>query len=443
MEVFLLNQREKFKEQLKKKSKFETIKSLMMTFTATVTAVVAIAVLVPSSPKATIESVKVFTSDIVYRVNVTDSDGAITNDTLKVVLENQSEYYEVLLEPGLSAGSFSNLNPNTQYTLSVRYDKGFGLEKLATETIKTMEKDGAAFLGVSIIDPNYDYYIPYQLDIYYTNQLLTYQNLVLYVALVPYYQVDDPIYEPYIINVEGTTSINLDVMNENTRVMAYLEAITATNETVILDSIEFQTPLSIYASLYVDQITPNSFGVSFYSDYSSTTDISYEIVIKQNKQTIKTVIPPTFGEGTQHNEELLMIDGLRPETLYTIELYATYQDPNTLQTVTQLLETFEETTIAKFSYTIDIVDLGDMLEVTIILDDPGHNYQMAYYTTYQPAEAYDTWLDYNESPFNMVDNEKITTLLIPKTYPLPYYIQIGLTSQTDYRYYITIRTING
>ena len=443
MEVFLLNRRMKFKEQLKKKSKFETIKTMIMSFTATVTAVVAIAVLVPSSPKATIESVKAFTHDIVYQVNVTDSDGAITNDTLKVVLENQSEYYEVLLEPGLSAGSFSNLNPNTQYTLSVRYDKGFGLEKLATETIKTNEKDGAAFLGVNIIDPNYDFYIPYQIDIYYTNQSLTYQNLVLYVALVPYYQIDDPIYEPYLIELEGTTSITLDVMNENTRVLAYLEATTQNNETVILDTIEFMTPLSIYASLYVEQITPNGFGVSFYSDYSSTTEISYEIVVKLNKQTIKTVKLPTYEEGTQHFDQLLMIDGLRPETSYTLELYATYQDPITLQTVTRLLETFEETTLPKFSYTLDIVDLGDILEVTITLDDPGHNYQISYYTVYQPSEDYDMWLDYNESPFNMIDNVKTATLIIPKTYPLPYYIEIGLTSQTDTRYYITIRTING
>ena len=47
----------------------------LMSFTATVTAVVAIAVLVPSSPKATIESVKAFSNDIVYQVNVTDQDG--------------------------------------------------------------------------------------------------------------------------------------------------------------------------------------------------------------------------------------------------------------------------------------------------------------------------------------------------------------------------------
>lgn len=443
MEVFLLNRRDKFKEQLKKKSKFETIKSMIMSFTATVTAVVAIAVLIPSSPKATIQSVKAFTNDIVYQVNVTDQDGAITNNTLKIICENQFEYYEVFLEPGLSAGSFSNLKPNTQYNISVRYDKGFGLERLAAETVKTMEKDGAAFLGVSIVDPNYDYYIPYKIDVYYTNQSLTYQNLVLYIALVPYYQVDDPIYEPYMINLEGVTSINLDVMNENTRVLAYLEATTSTNERVILDEMEFQTPLSIYASLYVDQITPNGFGVSFYSDYSSTTDILYEVIIKLNNRIIKTLVPPTVDPHTSHSDELWMIEGLSPEKTYVIELKATYQDPNTLQKVTQVLETFEETTLPKFTYKIDIKDLGDVYEVLITLDDPGHNYQVAYYTVYQPSDDYDMWLDYNEFPFNMIDNVKQTTLMIPKTYPSPYYIEIGLTSERDLRYYITIRTING
>lgn len=361
----------------------------------------------------------------------------------RLFLENQFEYYEILLEPGLSAGSFSNLNPNTQYIFSVRYDKGFGLEKLASQTIITNEIDGAAFLGVNIIDPNYDYYIPYQIDVYYTNQSLTYQNLVLYVALVPYYLVEDPIYEPYAITLEGTTSINIDVTNENTRILAYFEATTVNNEIVILDTIEFQTPMSIYASLYVDQILPTGFGVSFYSDYSSTTFITYEIIIKQNDRIIKTVIPPTFVEGTQHGDQLIMIDGLRPETLYTLELQATYQDPITLQTLTETLITTEETTLPKFSYDININDLGDMLEVTITLDDPGHNYQIAYYTISQPQNEYDMWLDYNESPFNMIDNIKTATLMIPKTYPLPYDIEIGLTSQTDTRYYITIRTING
>jgi hypothetical protein len=75
----------KFKEQLKKKSKFETFKTMIMSFTATVAAVVAVVVLVPTSPVAKIESVKAFSTDIVYQVNVTDQDGAITNDTLKVV----------------------------------------------------------------------------------------------------------------------------------------------------------------------------------------------------------------------------------------------------------------------------------------------------------------------------------------------------------------------
>lgn len=138
-----------------------------------------------------------------------------------------------------------------------------------------------------------------------------------------------------------------------------------------------------------------------------------------------------------------MIDGLRPETLYTLELQATYQDPITLQTLTETLITTEETTLPKFSYDININDLGDMLEVTITLDDPGHNYQIAYYTISQPQNEYDMWLDYSESPFNMIDNIKTATLMIPKTYPLPYDIEIGLTSQTDTRYYITIRTING
>ncbi len=223
------------------------------------------------------------------------------------------------------------------------------------------------------------------------------------------------------INLEGVTSINLDVMNENTRVLAYLEATTSTNERVILDEMEFQTPLSIYASLYVDQITPNGFGVSFYSDYSSTTDISYEVVIKLNNRIIKTLVPPTVDPHTSHSDELWMIEGLSPEKTYVIELKATYQDPNTLQKVTQVLETFEETT----------------------LPNPGHNYQVAYYTVYQPADDYDMWLDYNEFPFNMIDNVKQTTLMIPKTYPSPYYIEIGLTSERDLRYYITIRTING
>jgi hypothetical protein len=125
------NKNERFRRQ------YEIIKTWMSSFAVTAVAAVAAVTLIPSSPKATIIKAEALNNEIIYQVSVTDQDQALELETLFVVLENQMEYYEVPISLGESAGYFAELNPNTEYRLSVYGSKGFGQERLDSVVLTT------------------------------------------------------------------------------------------------------------------------------------------------------------------------------------------------------------------------------------------------------------------------------------------------------------------
>ena len=100
------------KKQNEKNSRLEIIKSWMSSFVVTVVVVVVAVVVIPKSPEASIDNLTVFSNEVAYQVSITDQDEAITKDTLKIVLENQMEYYESRLSLGLNSGIFEGLKEN-------------------------------------------------------------------------------------------------------------------------------------------------------------------------------------------------------------------------------------------------------------------------------------------------------------------------------------------
>src|SRR3989339_1920876 len=105
MEVKTVRNNQKIKLNENKKSRIQMLRSWMTSFAVTVTAAVVVIIAIPASPKAVFEQVQAFENVITYQVNVTDEEQALYPESLKVVLENQFEYYERQLDLGSSIGS--------------------------------------------------------------------------------------------------------------------------------------------------------------------------------------------------------------------------------------------------------------------------------------------------------------------------------------------------
>ena len=86
----------------------EVFKGLLQSFTMTAVVVVAAVVFIPKSPKASFDEVKAFSHEVVYSVNVTDSDMVVKEDELTLVLESQTEKYLETIPIGKSFGSFTD-----------------------------------------------------------------------------------------------------------------------------------------------------------------------------------------------------------------------------------------------------------------------------------------------------------------------------------------------
>ena len=126
-----------------------------------------------------IEDVKIFETDVVYQVLVTDEDEALDLSSLKIVLDGQLEDYTYPLSLGLNVGVFEDLRPNTGYQLQVYGNKGYGDEKLAAMRVETNDSSNGAIISYELIDA-LDFYLNYEVDILYSDPNGLYQEINLY-----------------------------------------------------------------------------------------------------------------------------------------------------------------------------------------------------------------------------------------------------------------------
>ncbi len=182
----------KIKLNQNKKSKIQMLRSWMTSFAVTVTAAVVVVMTIPNSPIATIDQVQAFESVISYQVSVTDIEQALNPGSLKVVLENQMEYYEQPLDLGSSVGSFNNLNPRTQYTMKIIGNKGFGVENLDLINVSTKPLTGGTIYGYRILDTLDTYFIDYEIDVLIFDSNLIYEEVNLYYAFIYEEQQQQP-----------------------------------------------------------------------------------------------------------------------------------------------------------------------------------------------------------------------------------------------------------
>jgi len=444
--VSCLSRLQKFKEQQNKLNRFQALKSIFTSFAMTVAVVVVAAVVVPKSPSGSIQSGEAFTNVITYTVNVVDEDSAILPDTLVIRLENQVEVYERSLELGISSGIFDNLNPNTEYTLKILANKGYGQELLDRMTLKTAERTGGAITGIVLVSEEDAWTIDYSISYFISDPFDEYQTINLRYASkypsVPEYLF----YSSFLLDESATETMIQGIYNENMEINIILEAVTWENETIVLENIVFHTPYRIYSSMGIEHVTNNSVSVYVWPEPVSDLEIEYELVLSRLGYVVDTyrVEPFIYDTEPMHQFESseITFNGLASEKEYHLELIATYNDPYTLVEIVKILAAEDFTTTPDFSYNIDVTDNVDHYLVTITVEPETAIYDFAYYNIYTYIDGFQQFYSYMSFNFETIDGKPFATFEIYKPTNPDYRIIIAIGDNEYYINFVILEIID-
>jgi len=356
-------------------------------------------------------------------VNVTDEDNSLDLDSLTVVLENQLEYYEQQITLGESSGYFDNLESNTQYRLSVYGNKGFGQERLDTETLTTREKVGGTILSIT---PTTDMHsTTYSIDVSIYDPDSKYTSVDLYYGF-SWEPAVDFTYSSIPITSNRETIDLFDVFTTYP-FHIYIEG-TTLDGVELLDEIWVTPPFELYADLYLAYYNNNE--VAFHSYGSSQVDdLEYKMNIYKDERLIKTDYFTPSSDLHSHNKWL--IENLRPDTTYLFECVAVYTNPQTLRVEEQIFYTEELTTTKDYSYTYTIEEFDTYMEVSITLQDPDDVFTYIFFEVFDTTGEFDMFIDGESYTFELDGENKVFTFSINIPIVEMYEITIGMNSSVN------------
>lgn len=418
-----MGRKEKRKKNAELRRRYDSIKSLMSTFAMSTVAVVAVVTLIPASPKAEITKSVALNEEIVYQVEITDEENSLDLDTLFVVLENQSEYYEHPIELGSNSGYFTDLNPETEYRLSVYGSKGFGQERLDTIILKTKDKIGGTIL--SVVKTN-DEFPVYNVDFRINDPNNQYNSLILYYGVIDEEFPDEVFYNQILLTPDETTKTISDLYMHGA-IHIYLEA--ETNEgTLLLDEITVPPTFELMSSVYLDEITNNS--VSFHQyGHEYIDELSFKIETYKNNFLLKTT---TFTpKQNEYEGSKIKIEELLPNTNYEFKVTALYKNPYTLRKEEKLIFEEQVTTLKNYSYTYSISETETNYEILIEVTDPEQYFQNISYEVLDLSNEYPIFLTFGDAWFTEIDSTKTATLIIEKPVTDKYQITVDIKNEVD------------
>ena len=418
------NSRRKSKKEKQEQNKrrFDAIRDLMSTFAMSTVAVVAVVTLIPTSPKAEITKTVALSNEIVYQVQVTDEENALELSSLTVVLENQLEYYEQHVSLGENSGYFQGLNSNTEYRLSVYGSKGFGQERLDTLIITTDDKIGGTILSVI---PQGEFDPDYLINLSVHDPDTIYSSFTLYYGYQS--EFDDELTYSSVNVLDPTLPVHLFGIFTSEPFHIYLEG-TTVDGTEILDEIWVTPPFNLYASVYLEYINSNEIGFYVYGD-GEVEEIIYEINVYQNEMLVQT--RRFTSSSSDYEGENLFVDGLRRSSTYFVEVKAYYKNPLTLRDEYKILYQEEITTLDSYTYSISYEEVGNFIEVTIVVRDPSHHFQIPYYEVWDTSGEFETYITGMTYTFINNGDEKSVTFSIPIPITQSYEICIGIRNETN------------
>lgn len=380
----------KLKKLKENQKRSNILKNWFSSFFMTVGVVIVVVAFVPKSPQVSIDFIQEFSEDIIYRVNVIDEDMAIIDDTLMISLENQFEHYQQPLERGMTSGVFSHLTEATKYTLKILGDKGFGLEVLSKTEITTKDSLGAGVISNSLTSPPESQTLSYLIETFASDPYDQVQAFYLDVYTISESEFET---EPYflgrhLIN-EGISSVELtDIYASNTTLKYEVIGVTEAGEQ-LFDEVIFHTPVVLWASFYLNQVTYDSASFGAYVENIPGLDVLYEIRLFRKGKLMDTLTVTPFnyedhmGQESSHGYQFT---GLLRNTLYDIEFVATYVDYNTFIPTETILSSLSFETTMIYEYTASVTETEYGFEVLVEGQDPDGVFNQVTYTIYQGYE---------------------------------------------------------
>ena len=312
-----------FQKKLKQRTKFDIIKSLFQAFTVTVVAVVAVTVFIPNSPIASFDKVKAFSHEIIYQVNVKDIDNIVLDNDIKLIAESQYGKVEKIISIGDNYGSFTGLRKNTLYNLKVVYDKGFGEEVLAKQTVNTLDELVGAITSIDIEEMGQSSF--YNIGITYgvTEGYSDWQ--IRYVTIFPDYPEEQFYNTLPLVSLE--TNVELEFYpSPGATYHIVLEAMYE-GKMVILDEVSLKAPFSVSGWLYLVSYNDQEVEFIIYGETEVDVPILYTLEVYQSGLVVEIL---EFDSLLNLNEESFIVDNLTPDTDYLFLLKAWYRNPETL-----------------------------------------------------------------------------------------------------------------
>jgi hypothetical protein len=181
----------------------------------------------------------------------------------------------------------------------------------------------------------------------------------------------------------------------NVRVYLVLEATLITSEVVILDQLHFDTPMRLYASVYVSDVGPNYVTALVYPDFSFRTDIVYTVELIRNGEVLQTR-DVVYDENNQSMEQESMIrfERLLTASKYHLRLVAKYSDLDTGQEVNEELYFTDVWTTMDYELTITGTRSETTYLVELTLDDPNAVLSGFNYYVYEIVGAQEIYYSY-------------------------------------------------
>lgn len=403
------------------KTKYEIVKTWLSSFVVTVVAVITVVVFVPKSPEATFIKVMALEDVITYQVKVTDEDQALDLDSLKVVLENQMDYFEVDIDLGETSGYFEGLSQDTEYRLSIYGSKGYGQERLDTRVVRTKSRTGGFILGYEQVGDSEE--PSYEVEVYLNDPDMIYSEVKLYYG---YGYEDQFFYESVPITL-SREKIVLDYLFSTTHV--YLEAVTDEG-TIVLDEMWITPKYVLMSSFQLEYIDRYEAGITLFNSSGQSVEVSYQVDVYEGETKRKSII--IKSSDFESYSKTVNIDDLKELTDYRIVVQATYINPDTAREEIIVLGEQDIKTLGEYSVEYEIIDHQTYLEVNITVIDPSHYFQVPYFEVYDLQGEYPMWIAGESFDFTPDINSKSVSFTIDLPGINHYQIEIGIRNENNY-----------
>jgi hypothetical protein len=230
--------------------------------------------------------------------------------------------------------------------------------------------------------------------------------------------------------------------NQNMKVIFTVFGVFMGEETEF-DSYKIQTPLNLYSSFYLMQVTDTQIEISAYAEFDVVPDLSYTLVLYQNNKVIEKqeLSPPNYEENLYEESDTHLFKGLTNNTDYYLELIATYTDPMTLTKVDTVLTHLKVTTLHLLNYSSVLVTFDDHYEVIIEVNDPYDVFQEVSYYVYEIVDGVRNYSNYYYELLNVNGSIKTFTLVIDKPDFANYYIEVIISNTNDYSKHLVLEEI--